>query len=71
MQARGFSNKESKEKTLQMQIHQEVAKINGGDPLPPTPEPAIMAATALLTLSATKKMTKWMMVDNDYVASIV
>jgi hypothetical protein len=49
MMAKGYSNKESKNRMLQMQVCQEVEKIRGLDP--PHPLKAVAAAmTALLTL---------------------
>ncbi len=35
MMAKGYSNKESKNRTLQMQVRQKVEKIRGLDPPPP------------------------------------
>jgi hypothetical protein len=35
MMAKGYSNDESKNRTLQMQVHREVEKIRGLDPLCP------------------------------------
>jgi hypothetical protein len=51
MMAKGYSNEESKNRTLQMQVRREVEKIRGLDP--PRPSEAVAAAaTALLTLLA-------------------
>jgi hypothetical protein len=51
MMAKGYSNKESKNRMLQMQVCREVEKIRGLDP--PRPSEAVAAAArALLTLSA-------------------
>jgi hypothetical protein len=36
MMAKGYSNKESKNRTLQMQVCWEVEKIRGLDPPPPS-----------------------------------
>jgi hypothetical protein len=51
MMAKGYSNKESKNRSLQMQVRRKVEKIRGLDP-PRPPEAVAMAATALLTLLA-------------------
>ena len=51
MRAKRYSGEESKDKTMQMQVHWEIGKINGGDP-PHPPEAAAEAATTLLILSA-------------------
>ncbi len=51
MMAKGYSDKESKNRMLQMQVHWEVDKIRGLDP-PRPPEAVAMAVTALLTLLA-------------------
>jgi hypothetical protein len=69
IQAKGYSNEESKDKTLQMQVCREVTKIKGGDP-PPPPEAAAVATTALLTQLAMQNTTKWAMVDNNYTVAI-
>jgi hypothetical protein len=51
MMAKGYSDKESKNRMLQMQVCQEVKKIRGLDP--PHPHEAVAAVmTALLTLLA-------------------
>jgi hypothetical protein len=49
MMAKGYSNEESKNRTLQMQVRQEVEKIRRLDP-PRPPKAVATAATALLTL---------------------
>jgi hypothetical protein len=36
MMAKGYSNKESKNRMLQMQVHWEMEKIRGIDPPPPS-----------------------------------
>ncbi len=51
MMAKCYSNKESKNRMLQMQVRREVGKIRGLDP-PHPPEAVAAAATALLTLLA-------------------
>jgi hypothetical protein len=51
MRAKRYSDEESKDKTMQMQVRWEIGKINGGDP-PHPPEAAAEAATTLLTLLA-------------------
>jgi hypothetical protein len=51
MMAKGYSDKESKNRTLQMQVRWEMEKIRGLDP-PPPPEAVAMAAMALLILLA-------------------
>jgi hypothetical protein len=57
MMAKGYSNKESENRTLQMQVRREVEKIRGLDP--PRPFEAVAAAaTALLTLSAPPNVTR-------------
>ena len=56
MRAKGYSDKESKDKTMQMQVHREIGKIKGGDPIRP-PEAAAEAAKTLLTLSAPSNAT--------------
>ncbi len=56
MMAKGYSNKESKNRMLQMQVHLEGEKIRGLVP-PPPPEAVAEAATALLTLSAPPNAT--------------
>ncbi len=57
MMAKGYSNKESKNRTLQMQVRWEVEKIRGLDP-PHPPEAVAAAATALLTLLAPPNMMR-------------
>ena len=49
MMAKGYSDEESKNRTLQMQVRREVEKIRGFDP-PCPPKAVAVAATALLTL---------------------
>jgi hypothetical protein len=57
MMANGYSDKESKNRTRQMQVRREVEKIRGLDP--PRPSEAVAAAaTALLTLLAHLNMTR-------------
>jgi hypothetical protein len=57
MMAKGYSNRESKNRILQMQVHWEVKKIRGMDP--PRPFEAVAAAaTALLTLLAPLNATR-------------
>ncbi len=51
MMAKGYSDEESKNRMLQMQVRREVKKIRGFDP-PCPPEAVAAAAMALLTLSA-------------------
>jgi hypothetical protein len=51
MMAKGYSGKESKNRTLQMQVCQEAEKIRGLDPSHPLKLGAV-SATALLTLLA-------------------
>jgi hypothetical protein len=57
MMAKGYSDKESKNRMLQMQICREVEKIRGLDP-PHPPEAVATAATALLTLSSPPNVTR-------------
>jgi hypothetical protein len=57
MMAKGYSDKESKNRMLQMQVRREVEKIRGLDP-PRPPEAVAAAATALLTLSAPPNATR-------------
>ncbi len=57
MMAKGYSDEESKNRTLQMQVLREVEKIRGLDP-PRPPEAVAAAATALLTLSAPPNATR-------------
>ncbi len=57
MTAKGYSNEESKNRTLQMQVRWEVEKIRGLDP-PHPPEAVAAAATALLTLSSPPNATR-------------
>jgi hypothetical protein len=56
MRAKGYSDKESKDKTMQMQVRREIGKIKGGDPTRP-PEAAAEAAKTLLTLSTPSNAT--------------
>ncbi len=66
MMAKGYSNEESKNRVLQMQVRWEVEKIRGLDP-PRPPEAVAVAATALLTLSAppnAKRVTLAMITPN-------
>ncbi len=51
MMTKGYSNKESKNRMLQMQVRREVEKIRGLDP-PRPPEAVAAAVTALLTFLA-------------------
>jgi hypothetical protein len=55
--AKGYSNEESKNRTLQMQVRREVEKIRGLDP-PHPPEAVAAAAMALLTLLAPPNTTR-------------
>jgi hypothetical protein len=57
MMAKGYSDEESKNRTLQMQVCREVEKIRGFDP-PRPPEAVAAAAMALLTLSAPPNATR-------------
>ncbi len=57
MMAKGYSDKESKNRTLQMQVCREVKIIKGLDP-PRPPEAVAVAATALLTLLALPNTTR-------------
>jgi hypothetical protein len=57
MMAKAYSDKESKNRMLQMQVHQEVEKFRGLDP-PRPPEAVPAATTALLTLSAPPNATR-------------
>ncbi len=57
MMAKGYSNKESNNRTLQMQVRWEVEEIKGLDP-PRLPEAAAAAATTLLNLSAHQNATR-------------
>ena len=57
MMANGYSNEESKNRTLQMQVRWEVEKIRGLDP-PCPPKAVAVAAMALLTLSAPPNATR-------------
>jgi hypothetical protein len=57
MMAKGYSNKESKNRMLQMQVRQEVKKIRGLDP-PLPPKAVATAAMALLTLLAPLNTTR-------------
>lgn len=56
MRAKGYSDEESKDKTLQMQVRREIEKFKGWDP-PRPPEAAAEAATMLLALSAPSNTT--------------
>jgi hypothetical protein len=49
MMAKGYSNKESKNRMLQMRVRREVEKLRGLDP-PCPPKAVAVAAMALLTL---------------------
>ncbi len=55
MMAKGYSNKESKNRMLQMQVRREVETTRGLEP--PRP-PKAVAAAALLTLSAPPNATR-------------
>ncbi len=57
MMAKGYFNKESKNRTLQMQVRREVEKIRGLDP-PCPPKAVATAATALLTMLAPPNATR-------------
>jgi hypothetical protein len=57
MMAKGYSNEESKNRTLQMQVRREVEKTRGLDP-PCPPEAVVVAGTTLLTLLAPPNMTR-------------
>ncbi len=57
MMAKGYSNKESKNRMLQMQVRWKVEEIRGLDP-PRPPEAVAVTTTALLTLSAHPNATK-------------
>ncbi len=57
MMAKGYSDKESKNRTLQMQVRQEEEKIRGLDP-PCPPKAVVTAAMAVLTLSAPLNATR-------------
>ncbi len=57
MMAKGYSNEDSKNRMLQMQVRREVEKIRGLDP-PHPPEAVATAAMALLTLSAPPNATR-------------
>jgi hypothetical protein len=57
MMTKGYSDEESKNRTLQMQVRREVEKIRGLDP-PHPPEAVAAAAMALLTLSAPPNVTR-------------
>jgi hypothetical protein len=56
MMAKGSSNKESKNRMLQMQVRREVEKNQGIGP--PPPKAVAVAAIALLTLSAPLNVTR-------------
>jgi hypothetical protein len=57
MMAKGHSDKESKNRMLQMQVRREVEKIRGLNP-PRPPEAVAAAAMALLTLLAPPNATR-------------
>jgi hypothetical protein len=57
MMAKGYSDKESKNRMLQMQVLREVEKIRGLDP-PRPPEAVAVTAMALLTFLAPQKVTR-------------
>jgi hypothetical protein len=57
MMAKGYSNEELKNRTLQMQVRREVEKIRGLDP-PPPPKAVATAVSALLTLLAPPNATR-------------
>ncbi len=57
MMAKGYSDKESKNRMLQMQVRREVEKIRGLDP-PRPPKAVAAAAMALLTLLAPLNVTR-------------
>jgi hypothetical protein len=57
MMAKGYSDEESKNRTRQMQVRQEVEKIRVLDP-PCPPEAVAVAAMALLTLLAHLNMMR-------------
>ncbi len=57
MMAKGYSNKESKNRTLQTQACQEVEKIRGLDP-PRPPEAVTADVTAMFTLLAPPNTTR-------------
>ncbi len=57
MMAKGYSDEESKNRTLQMQVRREGEKIRRLDP-PRPPEAIAAAAMALLTLSAPTNATR-------------
>jgi hypothetical protein len=57
MMAKGYSGKESKNRMLQMQVHQEAKKIRRLDP-PHPPKAMAMAATTLLTCLAHPNATR-------------
>jgi hypothetical protein len=57
MMAKGYSNEESKNRTLQMQVRREVENIRGLDH-PHPPKAVAAAATALLTHSAPPNATR-------------
>jgi hypothetical protein len=57
MMAKGYSDEESKNRMLQMQVRWEVEKIRGLDP-PRPPKAVAAAATALLTLFAPPNVTR-------------
>ncbi len=57
MMVKGYSNEESKNRMLQMQVCREVEKIRGLDP-PRPPKAVAVATTALLTLLAPSNATR-------------
>jgi hypothetical protein len=57
MMAKGYSDEESKNRTLKMQVCWEVEKIRGLDP-PRPPKTVAAAAMALLTLSPAPNATR-------------
>jgi hypothetical protein len=57
MMAKGYSDQESKNRILQMQVFQEVEKNRGLDP-PHPPKAVAVATMALLTLAAPPKATR-------------
>ncbi len=63
MMAKGYSDEESKNRMLQMQVCREVEKIRGLDP-PHPPEAVTTATTALLTLLAPPNATRITLATN-------
>ena len=57
MMAEGYFNRDSKNRTMQMQVHREVEKFRRLDP-PHSPKAVAAAATALLTLLAPPNVTR-------------